>query len=223
MPEKQLVYVISPVRQVSEEQAESIHDYVSGLEKVDDVFNPVRDAPQSDQTGYRIVTAELAFLNKAAQKSGRVDVFWTKGANASEGSRVDLGIALSLRAAPDHKLDIKLVKVFNENNLEGPQVAWNLLLETCAPKSMGDLSLTTKFKSELQRMVNQGSATINWDIAMANDVQEWQRLTLGGALGCAAVYPNFRISLGHLRGEDVPNKKSYPKVIREFEQHGFKS
>jgi len=50
--------------------------------------------------------------------------------------------------------------------------------------------------------------------------QEWQRIYLGLALGCWAQNPNIRIKLGKLMGIDPPDKKSYPKAIKEIERVG---
>lgn len=202
---KELVYVISPVRQVTEEQAAEIESHVESLrEQGFRVFNPVEDAPQDDATGYNIVMAELKFLHKASLEGGRVDILWNLGGKPSEGSRVDVGMAVALG------LKLNLVGVFNADNPTGPEVAYRIILKM--DREMPRLQDT------LQEFEKNGEAVIDWNIEMIGEEGEWQRIRLGLALGCMARNPDFRISLGKLTGIDPPDKKSYPKVIKELEK-----
>ena len=202
---KEFVYVISPVRQVTEEQAAEIAKHVEFLHKQDvRVFNPVEDAPQDDATGYNIVMAELNFLHKAAREGGRVDVLWNLGGKPSEGSRVDVGMAVALG------LKLNLVGVFNADNPIGPEVAYRIILKM--DREMPRLQDT------LQEFEKSGEAVIDWNVEMVGEEGEWQRIRLGLALGYKARNPDFKISLGKLTGIDPPDKKSYPKVIKELEK-----
>lgn len=199
------VYVLSPVRQVTEEQAAQIAKHVETLHKQDiRVFNPVDDAPQDDATGYNIVMAELNFLHKTAEEGGRVDILWNLGGKPSEGSRVDVGMAIGLG------LPLNLVDVFNEENPEGPQVTYRII-----NNDIRDISKLSDVYLEVQQSEN---VVIDWNTEMVGEEEEWQRIRLGLALGCWAQNPNVKIKLGKLTGIDPPDKKSYPKVIREIEK-----
>ena len=200
---EKLVYLLSPVRKVTEDQAKIIADYAESL-KVPGirVFNPVNDAPQQDATGYNIVMAELNFLHEASKNGGRVDILWNMGGKPSEGSRVDVGIAIALG------IEINLVTEFNKNEPAGPQACYRLLKGGVIEKEM----LCT-----LMEILEEGQAVIDWDIDMKGAVQEWQRIFLGLALGKKIKDPNFKIYLGDVYGIDPPETKSYVKVIKEIE------
>ena len=201
----QRVYILAPVRQATQEQTAIKDQHVQKVKDEGDiVFNPMEDAPQQDPTGYNIVMTELPALYKAAQNGGRTDILWNLGGIPSECSRVDLGMTFSL------ELEYRLVTVFNKENPTGPQVAYKII--------SGAESEIKRLNELLADMVKKGEAVIDWDIEMATEEQEWQRIKLGLALGCVAKNPNFKIKLGELRGEDPPDKKSYPKVMREIER-----
>jgi len=203
------VYILSPVRQVTTEQSAVIAQHVQKVKgDGDHVFNPREDAPQLDPTGYNIVMTELAALDQAAKDGGRVDILWNLGGTPSEGSRVDLGMSIALG------LEYRLVKKFNEENPTGPQIAYRII--------SNEKVSVEKMHTMLENLLQSDGVTIDWDTVMITEEQEWQRIRLGLALGCLARNPNLKIRLGELRGEDDPNKKSYPKVIREIErrQHG---
>lgn len=209
---KEFVYVISPVRQVTEGQAEEITRHVEFLHgQGTRVFNPIEDAPQDDATGYNIVMAELGFMYKAAQEGGRVDILWNMGGKPSEGSRVDVGMAISLG------LQLNLITVFNEENPVGPQETYRIIQN--AGQKMPRLQ---KMFEEIEQT---GEAIIDWNVEMGGEEQEWQRIRLGLALGCMARNPSFKIKTGKLTGIDPPDKKSYPKVVREIEKRakGFRN
>jgi hypothetical protein len=97
------IYVICPVRNVTEEQIEEVRDYVAQLEaEGHDVHYPPRDVEQDDPTGWGIVMGH----GNAMKEADRVDIFWDK---TSSGSHFDLGMAWSLEK------DIKLVKTYQED------------------------------------------------------------------------------------------------------------
>ena len=210
MEKETSVYLISPVRQVTDEQAKVIADHAEKLKLAGvKLFNPVDDAPQQDETGFNIVMAELNFLLQAAMENGRVDILWNAGGKPSEGSRVDLGIAFAL------DLEFKLVAVFNEKKPTGPQIGLKIIRELDGEKP---INVIWEMYSELSQIKHSREAVIDWDTEMTGAEQEWQRIRLGLALGCMAFNPKLKISLGRLTGEDPAEKKSYPKVIREIEK-----
>ena len=203
------VYLVSPVRNVTEEQAEIIADHAERLKLAGvRLFNPVEDAPQQDKTGFNIVMAELNFMLLAAIENGRVDILWNAGGKPSEGSRVDLGMAFAL------DLEFKLVAVFNEEKPTGPQIGLEILKELEGEKP---LNVVWEIYSELSKIKHSREVVIDWDTEMTGVEQEWQRIRLGLALGCMAINPNLKIKMGNLIGTDPADKKSYPKVIKEIE------
>lgn len=200
---EKLVYLLSPVRNVTEEQAAIIAEHAKSLnEQGVRLFNPVKDAPQQDATGYNIVMAELNFLHEAAKNGGRVDVLWNAGGIPSEGSRVDVGMALSLG------LPLNLVYVFDMDKPTGPQIGLSML------NGWGEESV----KEAIKEIQNSNLVIIDWDIEMKTEEQEWQRIFLGLALGELAKNPNLNIVLGDVVGIDPPEKKSYIKVLQEIEK-----
>jgi hypothetical protein len=212
MTKESLVYLISPVRQVTPEQAQKIADHAARLKR-DGVrlFNPVEDAPQDDETGFNIVMSELGFMHKALKEGGRVDILWNAGGTPSEGSRVDLGMAIVLG------LEFNLVDVFNEDQTSGSQLGLQIIKEVMTQ----DLRNSPRF-NELLTMIDEIRASetviIDWDVEMLLEEQEWQRIRLGLALGWMAVNPNLKIKMGKLVGEDPADKKSYVKVVKEIER-----
>lgn len=199
------VYLLSPVRNVTEDQAEVIAKHAKSLDVPGiRLFNPIEDAPQQDATGYNIVMAELNFLFEAANNGGKVDVLWNLGGTPSEGSRVDVGMAISLG------LPINLVDIFNADSPTGPQKCFSLL--------KGEVSETEIAKELLERIKESKEVVVDWDMEMKSDEQEWQRIYLGLALGQIVQNPEIKIRLGNLVGIDPPEKKSYVKVIREIEK-----
>lgn len=208
---KEMAYVLSPVRGVTPEQSEFIAGHVESRQKQGvRVFNPIKDAPQEDKTGFNIVRAEVDFLNRMVG-SGVVDILWNLGGKPSEGSRVDVGIALGLN------LPMNLVTVFNEDQPPtGPQVAYRIIREIT--ENLADQPTTETALEILNQMSEQEEATIDWNVDMMGEVEEWQRIRLGLALACLKQNPNFKIKMGTLIGLDPPDKKSYPKVISELER-----
>jgi hypothetical protein len=205
MRKEQEVYILSPVRYATPEQSIDIAEYVEKVKKDGDhVFNPVENAPQLDPTGYYIVMTELAALDKAAKSGGRVDMLWNLGGTPSEGSRVDLGMAIALG------LEYRLVKVFNDKDQTGPQIAYQIISNS--------EDHVNALHTMLDNILQSKEVTIDWDTEMITENQEWQRISLGLVLGCLAKNPDLKIHLGKLHGEDPPDKKSYPKVIKEIER-----
>ena len=202
MGSKKLVYLLSPVRNVTEEQALTIAEHAKSLDVPEiRLFNPVKDAPQQDATGYNIVMAELNFLHEAAKSGGRVDILWNAGGTPSEGSRVDIGIALAL------DLDLNLIHIFNKENPTGPQICFKMITGMYAEN-------VERMKEVIQ---NSDQVLIDWDMEMKTEEQEWQRIFLGIALGEMAKNPQLKIKLGEVIGIDPPEKKSYVKVVKEIE------
>ena len=113
--------------------------------------------------------AELNFLHKAAEEGGRVDILWNMEGKPSEGSRVDVGMALSLG------LPLCLVDVFNLDNPTGPQKCFGLI--SGWGKEMVEVD---------RRSPRSGEVVIDWDVEMISEEQEWQRICLGLAFGCWA-------------------------------------
>lgn len=196
------VYLLSPVRNATLDQAQMIAEYAKKLELAGAVlFNPVKDVNQLDPTGYNIVTTELNFLYEAAKNGGRVDVLWNAGGVPSEGSRVDYGIAVSLG------LEINLVGIFNAESPTGPQKCLSFI------NGWGKETVSDTVKN----MRDCNVVIIDWDVEMKGEEQEWQRIYLGLALGQMIQNPNLKIFLGKVIGIDPPEKKSYVKVMREIE------
>jgi len=211
---KEYIYLISPVRAVTPEQSQLIDSHEKKLEESHEriIFNPIRDAPQEDRTGYNIVMSELNFMHLASKNGGRADVLWNRGGIPSEGSRVDLGIAYALG------LEINLVEVFNEDKPTGPQMAFMLIDKK--NHSIKNNILKDSIDAALYKMETAKEAIINWetwDGLNATEDQEWQRIYLGLALGCLVKDPGFKIRMGQMVGYDPPEIKSYPKVIKEIE------
>jgi len=97
------IYIICPVRNVTEEQVQEIANYVASLElDGHQVHYPPRDVEQNDPTGWGIVTTHAMAMRNA----DRVDVFWD---NTSKGSHADLGMAII------EKKWVKLVKSYQED------------------------------------------------------------------------------------------------------------
>jgi nucleoside 2-deoxyribosyltransferase len=84
------IYVICPVRNISEDQKQTITIFVNRMERIgNQVYYPPRDAPQESKTGYEIVMSEL----EAIKACDHVVVFWDIN---SKGSHFDLGMAVAL-------------------------------------------------------------------------------------------------------------------------------
>lgn len=103
------VYLICPVRGVSEEQTAELDEYVETLESWGwTVHYPPRDVNQEDPAGgINIFMAHL----RAMLQSDEVHIFWDK---TSSGSHADLGMAAIYKEmAKDLKnVKIKLMKSY---------------------------------------------------------------------------------------------------------------
>lgn len=86
------IFLICPVRNITEEVKTKISVYVSNLEiKMLDVYWPQRDTVQEgDPIGTRICTDN----RKAIESANEVHIWWT---TTSTGTMFDLGIAWALR------------------------------------------------------------------------------------------------------------------------------
>lgn len=212
MSEK-FIYILSPVRNVTPEQESVINGYVGGLKSEGKfVFNPKEDAPQGDETGFNIVMAELNFMHLAssALEGGRIDILWNAGRVISEGSLVDLGIAEALG------LPFNLVTIFNENETSDKQLGLEIIKEELTDSDYAPIfEIIDEMITEIQ---NSSEITIDWNVGISSEEDQWQRVYLGLALGCMAQNPDLKIKLGKLVGDDPEGKKSYPKVIREIER-----
>ena len=80
------IYVICPVRGITESERSAISAYVAGLEEEHDVYWPLRDTPQDDPIGVEICRCN----RQAIADSDEVWVWWRAD---SAGSKFDLGIA----------------------------------------------------------------------------------------------------------------------------------
>ena len=84
------VFIISPVRGITEQQIASIRRYIQYLRDEGRViYWPYEDTGQNDDTGYAICRAN----RKALENSKAVHVWWQPD---SEGSLFDLGMAWAL-------------------------------------------------------------------------------------------------------------------------------
>ena len=100
----QRIYLICPVRRITEEQQWRIEQYVAQLEAQGySVHFPPRDVDQSDPIGFDICSAH----RRAIKRCGRVDIFWDVN---SSGSHFDLGMAWALGKK------IRLVELFQPDN-----------------------------------------------------------------------------------------------------------
>lgn len=83
------IFVICPVRGITESEQDAIEVYVAGLENDHYVYWPLRDTPQDDPTG-----VEICRLNREAiADCDEVWVWWNPD---SAGSKFDLGMAWAL-------------------------------------------------------------------------------------------------------------------------------
>lgn len=84
------IYIICPVRNISEDWKSGIENYVRMLEaQGNEVHFPPRDVDQNDLTGYYICKAH----RKALAECDEVHVAWD---GKSEGCLFDLGMAFAL-------------------------------------------------------------------------------------------------------------------------------
>lgn len=87
---KAKIFVICPVRNVSDEFREKLVCEIAALQKDYDVYYPARDTNQDDNTGYRICQDNM----RAMKKAKIVFVAWDGN---STGSLFDLGMAFAMK------------------------------------------------------------------------------------------------------------------------------
>lgn len=84
------IFLISPVRGISEGDRSAIGAYVAALEEKHTVYWPLRDTPQDDPVGVQICRDN----RKAIEEADEVWLWWDRD---SKGSIFDLGMAWALR------------------------------------------------------------------------------------------------------------------------------
>ena len=84
------IFLICPVRGVTEEEKETIKKYVSNFESAGhNVYWPFRDTDQNDEIGYRICSDNRRHISEADE----IHIWWN---GKSEGSVFDFGMAFML-------------------------------------------------------------------------------------------------------------------------------
>jgi hypothetical protein len=105
VPRKEKIYLICPVRNITDEQKREIDEYVAYQERLgNEVHYPPRDVDQTDATGWNI----CAQHRQAMKGCTRTDVFWD---SQSSGSHFDLGMAFMMEEMP-----VKIVKAYRPDN-----------------------------------------------------------------------------------------------------------
>ena len=88
--ESRLVFMICPVRGITEEESQFLQDYVADLEsKGHKVHYPPRDTHQDDPVGYNICREN----RQAILDADEVHIYWN---SSSSGSKMDLGMTFML-------------------------------------------------------------------------------------------------------------------------------
>ena len=120
MEKKYDVFVICPVRNVTEAEKRSIMSHVVELESGGlKVYWPSRDTDQKDPIGLRICSDNRS----AIEAANEVHVFWNA---SSTGSLFDLGMAFALRK--------KIVIINRDGVPPTPQKSFNNVLRTLDKK-----------------------------------------------------------------------------------------
>lgn len=92
--EKELIYLICPVRNVKPDEKEFLDSYVDRMEKANcQVHYPPRDVNQIDDTGLRILCEHREVMKKVSS----VHCYWN---NSSSGSFFDFGMAYMAKKTP---------------------------------------------------------------------------------------------------------------------------
>jgi hypothetical protein len=118
MSREKSIFLISPVRDVTEEEMRAVEDYVIELEEEgNDVHWPYRDTDQDDPYGLDICEEN----RKAIDSADEVHVYWT---SKSQGSIFDLGMAFGMSLYED-----KPIRLVNDGKfeLEPPKSFTNVL------------------------------------------------------------------------------------------------
>ena len=198
---EKLAYVLGPVRQIDSVQRSLIKLYVDGLEHQGYlVFDPMRNAPQEDPTGFNIVMAEHAWLRSMADGKERGDeplvlTFWTNEPPYSEGSRVDAGMVLGFDLEPELAYEWG-------NGWDG---------------FYGNAINRREFVNTYVKP-SEHTGDILWHTDMDGVCHEGERVNLGLYLALLSRLSGFKLGNLNLIGEDDPNKKSYPKVVQEIQR-----
>ena len=88
---KTRIFIIQPVRNISKSLKEQLENHVEKLEKEGyEVYLPMRDTNQDDNTGYRICGDNCEAIEWA-------DVIYVAWDGKSEGGLFDLGMAFALK------------------------------------------------------------------------------------------------------------------------------
>ena len=109
------IFIICPVRNVSDEFKKQIEDYVEEMESRNHMIHyPPRDTDQKDETGIRICTDN----KKAIEQADEIHIFYD---GKSKGALFDLGMAFALKKPvrairiPDEQESGKsFIKIINE-------------------------------------------------------------------------------------------------------------
>jgi len=100
--EQKSVFIICPVRNLTDHEKRIIENYISNLEREGyNVHYPPRDTNQKDPIGLNITTEN----REAIKNSDRIDIYWNP---KSSGSLFDLGMAFAYK---------KPIKLINENDV----------------------------------------------------------------------------------------------------------
>ena len=117
------IFLISPVRKITEEEHRKIMDYVSKMEgEGHEVYFPHRDTDQNDFVGNRICRDNL----EAIKASDEVHVWWTE---TSTGTLFDMGMSFALG---------KIIKAVNEVPPTDGRSSFNNFLNWCTHIYQGE-------------------------------------------------------------------------------------
>lgn len=195
MAQEKLAYIASPVRNIDADQRALVIAHRESLDNMGfRVFDPMRDAPQDDQTGFNIVLTELRWLHYMArlQANGQEACFCVLWHDSSQGSKVDIGMALKLGLVPT------LVHEFT--------AGWETYLETAQ-----EVTHRLSYKQ-----TNPGyKAYLHWNVDAEGRELNIQRASLGVTLASLSRTGGLQIKGVRLVGTDGPHK-SYPKVVKEI-------
>jgi hypothetical protein len=204
------VYILAPVRGVTDAQRSVVVGHVEKLRgEGREVLDTMTGIDQNDPTGYGIVAGELAFLRALAEKQGEVHMFWTVGDTVSEGSRVDLGMAIAFG------LKLQLIQVFGEGEKNGNCI--DTIKELTETGNLGGCAFSKRlavFLADLRDKASRGeSVKLLYHVDRNYDDYELERVQLGMAIAMTA----YGLQLQELEviGED-PKGKSYPKAVAEM-------
>ncbi|MCD6398591.1 MAG: hypothetical protein J7L08_01605 [Candidatus Aenigmarchaeota archaeon] len=97
------IFLISPVRNVTDEEKKFIEGYITELkEKGYEVYNPINDTDQNDPYGLKICLEN----RKAIANADEIHIYWNP---KSTGSIFDLGIVFGMNYTVEEKKKIHLI------------------------------------------------------------------------------------------------------------------